>query len=198
MSDRLAMDPSANTSMNSSHHQNPQQYSILDGIQSYTGSDGLQNGDADLSRFFDPELFDSTTIGNGFSQPSMSMSQDFDPNAARHSNTPELAQYNPPQQSFGHHQYSQSFYNPQQMNPANYDSRFYPHSSASPVAFDRGYAYPPQINYTSQSFSNQQLSVPQRQTPTPVPSYQQRQPQSSPYVNIAQRPAQMSHAQVRQ
>ena len=169
---------------------------MLDGIQPYSASDSLQNGE-DLSRYFDPELFESTTIGNGFSQPSMSMSQDFDPSAARRSNTPDM--YTVPQQNFGHHQFpQQQFYNSQQMSQATFsDPRMFAQPSPSPVSFDPRYTYQPQIAYAPQHFTPQQMSIPQRQTATPSQNYPLRQQQTS-YVNIAQRPSQMSHPQVRQ
>ncbi len=190
------MDPSTNTPVNGAQHANSQSYnSILDGIQSFAGSDTLQNGE-DISRFFDPELFEST-VGNGFSQPSLSMSQDFDTNTSRQSHTPDINPFNTSQQNYSQHQFSQPFYNAQQMNQSTFDPRFYSRPSASPVGFDAGYSYQPQMNYAPQHFSAQQLNIPHRQTPTPTQNYPPRQ-QSSPFVNIAQRPSQLSHVQVRQ
>lgn len=195
------MDPSANTSMNGSHNTNGQPYNLLDGIQ-YAAQDTLQNGD-DLAGFFDPELFESTTIGNGYSQSSMPMSQDFDPNAGRQSNTPEIHQYSIPQQNFPQHQYQQPFYTQQHVNQSNYDpASFYQHSrpSPSPVGFDGGYSYQPQMGFTSQSSYPQQINITQRQTPSQSRNYLQTpQQQQQPYVNIGPRPTQQQqqqHAQV--
>ena len=190
------MDPSTNTSINGTHHTNGQSYNLLDGIQSYAGPEALQNAE-DLSRFFDPELFESTAIGNGYPQPSMSISQDFDSNTARQSSNPDIHQYNVPQQNFSQHQFSQPFYNSQQMNQSTFDPRFYTRPSPSPVGFDGGYPYQSQMNYTPQHFGAQQMNLPQRQTPTPTQNYPPRQQQPSPFVNIAQRPPQLSHVPVR-
>ena len=190
------MDPSTNPAINGAQHANGQQYGLLDGIQTFAGNDTLQNGE-DLSRFFDPELFDSTTIGNGFSQPSMSVSQDFDQNAGQQSSTPDIHHYNVPQQSYTHHQYSQPFYNSQQMSQSNYDPRFYSRPSASPVGFDGGYPFQSQMGYNHQHFNPQQMNLPQRQTPTPTQNYSPRQQQPTSFINIASRPSQLSHVQVR-
>jgi hypothetical protein len=188
------MDPSTHASMNGAQHANGQSYSLLDGIQAYGASDNLQSGD-DLSRYFDPELFESTTIGNGFSQPSMSLSQDFEANATRQSSTPDIMQYNVPQQSFTHHQFSQPFYNSQQMNQPTFDPRMYSRPSPSPVSFESGYTFQPQMNYTPQHFASQQMNLQQRQPSTQSQNYPPRQQQQ--YVNIAQRPTQLPHPQVR-
>ncbi|KIW88872.1 uncharacterized protein Z519_10356 [Cladophialophora bantiana CBS 173.52] len=192
------MDPSTNSTINGAQHAKGQSYGVLDGIQAFTGSDGLQNGD-DLSRFFDPELFDST-----YSQPSLSMSQDFDPNTGRQSSTPDIQQFSVPQRPFPHHQYSQPFYDSRQMSQPNYDPRFYSGPSPSPVGFDGGYHYPSQMGYSNQQFNTQQMSMPQRQTTTPSQNYpiqQQQQPQPQPqpqppsFVNIGPRPPHLSHGQ---
>ena len=190
------MDPATNTALNGAQHAN-RQYGLLDGIQSFAGNDTLQSGE-DLSRFFDPELFESTAIGNGFSQPSMSIPQDFEHNTGRQSTTPEIHQYNAPQHSYGQSQYAQSFYNPPQLNQPSYDPRFFSRPSASPVEFDSSYPYQSQIDYNAQHFNPQQLNVPQRQSPTLAQNYPARQQQSSsPFLSIASRPSQLSQVQVR-
>ncbi|OQU95079.1 hypothetical protein CLAIMM_01340 isoform 2 [Cladophialophora immunda] len=197
------MDPSTNSSLNGAQHAKGQSYGLLDGIQAYAGSDSLHNGE-DLSRFFDPDLFDSTTLGSSYAQPSLSMSQDYDTNARRQSGTPDVQQYTVPQQTFSHHQYSQPFYDSRPMSQPNYDPRFYSGPSPSPVGFDGGYPYQSQMGYPNQQFGAQQLSMQQRQTPTPSQNYpprqqhqqpQQPQPQQSTFVNIGPRPTQLSHVQ---
>ncbi|KIY02647.1 uncharacterized protein Z520_01112 [Fonsecaea multimorphosa CBS 102226] len=196
------MDPSTNSSLNGAQHAKGQSYGLLDGIQAYAGPDSLQNGE-DLSRFFDPELFDSTTLGSSYVQPSLSMSQDYDPNAGRQSGTPDVQQYNVPQRAFSHHQFPQPFYDSRQMSQPNYDPRFYPRPSPSPVGFDSGYSYQSRIGYPNQQFGGHQLNM-QRLTPTPSQNYpsrqqqpqqQQPQPQHSTFVNIGPRPTQLSHGQ---
>ncbi|OAL26271.1 hypothetical protein AYO20_10148 [Fonsecaea nubica] len=192
------MNPSSNPSLNGAQHAKGQSYGLLDGIQAYAGVDSLPNGE-DLSRFFDPELFDSTTLGSSYTQPSMSMSHDYDPNAGRQSGTPDVQQYNVAQRAFPHHQYTQPYFDSRQMTQPNYDPRYYSQPSPSPVGFDGGYSYQTQMGYPNQQFSAQQLSIPQRQTPTPSQNYpprqqQQAQPQQSPFVNMGPR-AQLSHVQ---
>ncbi|EXJ59786.1 hypothetical protein A1O7_03933 [Cladophialophora yegresii CBS 114405] len=177
--------------MNGTQHAKGQSYNMLDGIQSYAGSETLHNGE-DLSRFFDPELFESTAIGKGFSQPSLPRS---DAGAGRQSHTPDIHQYNAPQQNYSQPQYSQAFYNSQQMNQSTFDPRFYTRPSPTPVSFDGGYQYQSPMGFTPQHFAPQQMNIPQRQTPTPTQSYQQRQQQPAQFVSIAQRPSQLSHVQ---
>ncbi|KAJ9611325.1 hypothetical protein H2200_004509 [Cladophialophora chaetospira] len=187
------MDPSTNASMNGTQHTNGQPYnSILDGIQNYAGSDSIPSGE-DIAGFFDPELFD-TTVNNGFSQASLSMSQDFDINGSRQSHTPEIHQYGASQQNFSQHQFPPQFYNSQQMNQSTFDPRLYSRPSPSPVGFDGGYSYQSQMGYTPQNFSAQQMNIPQRQTQSSSQNYPPRQ-QPSPFVNIAQRPSQLPHVQ---
>lgn len=201
------MDPSTNPSMNGTQHSNNQAYGFLNGIQPFGGSDNFQHGE-DYSQFFDPALFETNTLGHGFSQqqpqqpqqppqssqPQQPMSQNFDADAPRQSNSPSLPQYNPPQQSY--HQYSQPVYDSRQMSQPTYDPRFYPRPSASPVGYDGGYAFQPHINYGNQNYNPQHLNLPPRQSPTPTQNYPPRQQQPSPYVNIGPRPSQLSQVQV--
>ncbi|OAP59011.1 hypothetical protein AYL99_06308 [Fonsecaea erecta] len=193
------MDPSTNSSLNGAQHTKGQSYNLLEGIQAYASTDGLQNGE-DLSRFFDPELFDTTTIGSSYAQPALSMSQDYDPNTGRPSGTPDPQHYNNvPQRPFPHHQYSQPFYDSRQLNQANYDPRFFSRPSASPVGFEGGYSYQHQMRYPNQQFGAQQLSM-QSQTPPPSQNYaprqqQQGQSQQLQYVNMGPHPTQLSHVQ---
>jgi hypothetical protein len=184
----------SSTNMDGTQHAKGQPYNMLDGIQSYAGPETLQNGD-DLSRFFDPEHFESTTIGKGFSQLSLPRS---DAGAGRQSHTPDIHQYNAPQQNYSQNQYSQPFYNPQQMNQSTFDPRFYSRPSPTPVSFDGGYPYQSHMGFTPQHFTAQQMNIPQRQTPTPTQSYPPRQQQQQPsqFVNIAQRPSPLPHVQV--
>lgn len=199
--------------MNGAQHANNQSFGFLDGIQSFATSDGLQGAD-DFS-YYDPALFESSAMGAGFSQQPSSLSQNFDSNASRQSNSPVLQQqYNHAQQSYPQHQYSQSLYDSRQIAQSNYDPRFYTRPSPSPVAFDAGYNYQPHMGYSTQNYNPQHLNIPQRQTPTPTQTYQpiqqqqqqQQQPQQQPqqqqqqpsaYVNIGPRPpSQLSHIQV--
>ncbi|OCT47569.1 C-x8-C-x5-C-x3-H type zinc finger protein [Cladophialophora carrionii] len=181
------MNPSTN--MNGSQHAKGQSYNMLDGMQSYAGPETLQNGE-DLSRFFDPDLFESTAIGKGFSQPSLPRS---DAGGSRQSHTPDMHQYSAPQQNYSQSQYPQPFYTSQQMNQSSFDPRFYSRPSPTPVSFDGGYPYQAHVGFTPQHFTSQQMNVPQRQTPTPTQSYPPRQQQPAQFVNIAQRPPPMSH-----
>jgi hypothetical protein len=188
------MDSSTNPSMNGAQHSNNPPYGFLDGIQSFAGADTLQNAD-DYSQFFDPALFETTTLGHGFAQQQQqqqqAMSQNFDTNGSRQSNSPGVPQYNPQPQSFAHHQYAQPMYDSRQIAQPNYDPRFYSRPSPSPVGFDGGYPYQ-QMGYGTQNFNSPHMNLPQQQTPTPTPNYAPRQQQPSPYVNIGPRPPQLS------
>lgn len=198
------MDPSTNSTMNGAHHANNPSYSFLDGITQYGDANTLQNGD-DFSSFFDPALFESTAIGPGFSQQPQSIPQNslqpqsisqnnFTQNVPRQSNSPGLPQYNATQPSFSHNQFSQPIYNTQSLSQPNYDPRYFSRPSASPVNFD-AYSYQPSMGYPNQPFNPQQMNMPPRQTSTPT-NYPPRQQQPSPYVNMGQRPPQLSQVQV--
>jgi hypothetical protein len=188
------MDPSTNSTMNGAQHANNPSYNFLDGITQYSDANTLPNGD-DFSSFFDPALFESTAIGPGFSQQPQSIPQNsFTQNVPRQSNSPGLPQYNSTQPSFSHTQYSQPIYNAQSLPQPNYDARYFSRPSASPVNFD-AYSYQPSMGYPNQTFNPQQMNIPPRQTSTPT-NYPPRQQQPSPYVNIGQRPSQLSQVQV--
>ncbi|KAK5454264.1 hypothetical protein LTS15_006264 [Exophiala xenobiotica] len=184
------MDSSTNHSLNGTQHGNNPSYSFLDGIQSFANDE--------FSQYFDPALFENTTIGPGFSQQPQTQSlpqQTFNQNVPRQSHSP-LPQYNSPQQpTLSHGQYSQPMYDTHQLPQHNYDSRFYPRPSASPAGFDGGYGYQSQMNYNNQGFNAQHINMPQRQTPTPTTNYPPGQQRVSPYINIQARPTQMSHMQ---
>ncbi|EXJ95590.1 hypothetical protein A1O1_00712 [Capronia coronata CBS 617.96] len=181
--------------MNGSQSANNPSYTFLDGIQSYAGSDTLQNGGEDYSQYFDPALFEASTIGPGFSQQPQHIPQSFNANVARQSHSPGLPQYNPPQPNYSLNQYSQPLYDSRQMPQQNYDSRYYPRPSPSPVGFEGGYAYQQQMPYNPQNYNAQHVNIPPRQSPTPNPTYPPRQQQPSPYVNIGPRPSQLSQVQ---
>ncbi|EXJ89735.1 hypothetical protein A1O3_02802 [Capronia epimyces CBS 606.96] len=191
------MDSSGNASMNGSQSANNPSYSFLDGIQSFAASDPLQNGGEDYSQYFDPALFESTTIGHGFSQqPQQPMPPNFNSNVAKQSNSSGLPQYNSPQPNYGLNQYPPALYDSRQIPQQNYDSRFFPRPSASPVGFDGGYPYQQHMPFTGQNYGAQHVNMPQRQSPSPAPPYPARQPQSSPYMNAGPRPSQLSQVQV--
>ncbi|KIX01056.1 uncharacterized protein Z518_10122 [Rhinocladiella mackenziei CBS 650.93] len=182
------MDPSTDPS---THNQS---YGFLDGIQAYSNSDNLQNGE-DYSQYFDPALFENTTIGQSFSQQPQSISQNFDSNIPRQSNSPGIQQYTSAQPTYSHQQYSQSLYDSRQLSQPNYDPRFYPRHSPSPVGFDGGYPYQSPMGYPNQNYNSQHMNMPPRQDHTPTPNYPPRQQHPSPYVNIGPRPSQLSQVQ---
>lgn len=187
------MDSSTDQSMNGTQHSTNPSYSFLDGIQAYAGSDALSNGE-DYSQYFDPALFENTTLGPGFTQQPQSVPQNFNQNVSRQSHSP-LPQYNSTQPTFSHTQYSQPLYDARQISQSSYDPRFFSQSSASPVGFDGNYGYQPPMNYNSQNYNTQHMDVPQRQTPTPTANYPSRQQQPSPYVNIGPRSSQLPQMQ---
>ncbi|KAG9788235.1 hypothetical protein ABEF93_005647 [Exophiala dermatitidis] len=188
------MDSSTNGPMNGSQPANNPSYTFLESVHNFAASDALQDGGEDYSQYFDPALFDNTTIGPGFSQQQQTMSQNFNPNVARQSNSPALPQYNPSQQNYSMGQYQQGLYDSRQMPQHNYDPGFYARPSASPVGFDSSYGYHAQMPFNGQNYDTQQAHVPARQTPTPTANYQPRQQQPSPYVNIGPRPSQLSQS----
>lgn len=191
------MDSSTNPSMNGTPHGNNQSYSFLDTIQPFATTDPLQNGE-DYSRYFDPALFETTTIGHGFAQQPQSIPPTYDSNASRQSNSPSLPQYNSPQPSFQHTQYSQQpLFDTRQMSQPAYDPRFYPRPSASPVGFDGGYNYRSPLAFNNQNYNPQHMNMPQGQTPAPTANYPPRQQPGSPYVNIGPHLSQLSQIQVR-
>lgn len=192
------MDSSGNAAMNGSQSAHNPSYTFLDGMESFGGSDTLHNGGEDYSQYFDPALFENSTIGQGFSQQQQQpIPQPFNSNVARQSNSPGLSQYNPPQPNYTLNQYSQPLYDSRQLPQHNYDSRFYPRPSPSPVGFDSSYPYQPQMPFNSQNYNAaQHVNMPQRQSPNPTPAYPPRQQQPSPYVNIGPRPSQLSQVQV--
>ncbi|KAI1608948.1 hypothetical protein EDD37DRAFT_133025 [Exophiala viscosa] len=187
------MDSSADQSVNGTQHTPNPSYSFLDGIESYAGSDPLSNGE-DYSQYFDPALFENTTLGHGFAQQPQPVSQNFNQNVSRQSHSP-LPQYNAAQPNFSHSQYTQPLYDTRQISQSTYDPRFFSPSSASPAPFDGGYGYQPPMTYNNQNYSSQQMDLPPRQTPTPTANYPARQQQPSPYVNIGPRPSQLSQMQ---
>ncbi|KIV81772.1 hypothetical protein PV11_03932 [Exophiala sideris] len=187
------MDSSTDQSMNGTQHTTNPSYSFLDGIQSYSGSDPLSNGE-DYSQYFDPALFENTTLGPGFTQQPQPVSQNFNQNVSRQSHSP-LPQYNAAQPNFSHTQYSQPLYDTRQISQSTYDPRFFSASSASPGPYEGGYGYQPPMTYNNQNYTTQHVDIPQRQTPTPTASYSPRQQQPSPYVNIGPRPSQLSQMQ---
>lgn len=195
-----AMDPSTNSTMNGAQHANTPSYTFLDELSQYADTNSLASGD-DFSSFFDPALFESTTIGPGFSQQAQPIPQNsFNQNVQRQSNSPGLPQpqynHNQNQPSFSHSQYSQQpVYNGQSLSQPNYDPRYYPRPSASPVNFE-AYNYQPPMNFANQTYSPQQMNMPPRQTATPT-NYPANQQQPLAYVNIGQRPSQLPQAQVK-
>ncbi|KIW10906.1 hypothetical protein PV08_10205 [Exophiala spinifera] len=179
--------------MNGSHNSNNPAYPYLDGIQTYSNEE--------FSRFFDPALFEDTTIGPGFSQQSQPLPQNFNQDVSRQSHSP-LPQFNSPQPAYQtHNQYSQpQLYDtrplPQQQN---YDTRFYSGPSPPALGYEGGYSFQPQMNYNTQNFNPQHLNMPPRQTPTPTnyPPASGQQQHTSPFVNIQPSPmAQMQNPEM--
>ncbi|KIW43390.1 uncharacterized protein PV06_04499 [Exophiala oligosperma] len=174
------MDSSTNHAINGTHNSNNQAYPYLDGIQTYSNEE--------FSRFFDPALFEDTTIGPGFTQQTQQLPPNFNQDVSRQSHSP-LPQFNSPQPAYQpHNQYSQSpLYDTRQLpQQQNYDPRFYSGPSPSPLGFEGGYSFQPPMNYNAQGFNSQHMNMPPRQTPTPTnfaPGSGQKQ-QPPPYVNV--------------
>ena len=193
------MDSTTNSGMNSTHVQqdaNGSQYNFLNGVESYGGSSNLQSNNNEYAEFFDPALFDNSTLGHGFSQQPSPAQSAFTSNAARQSHSPALPQYHSTQPSY-QPQYQPPFYDSRSLTQSPYDPRYYSRPSPSPVPLDPSYSYQTHLGY-AQNYGQQQLSMSMpQQNPTPLqPNYQPRQQSLASYMGSATGQAQLHQAQV--